>query len=373
MSATISTPLYPGIDVDEDLGSRINTVCGAMIGLSFFTLCLRFFSRWWTKVAFGKDDCFIVIGAVFAWAFSIFCIVQVQQNFYGQHVGKSDIRHIKDFMKALYVLTILYLPSMTLSRLSLLTLYWRIFANSKGKWPIIIASALNILWMIIVTSLAIFSCNPIHGFWDIDIKSKCLSPTNIFISTEAFTIGLDLIVLLMPVYFIKSIKRSLSQRISISSTFLVGIIVTVVSCVRLWRLVRGLALPGFDPTFNEVDAGVWGSVELNVWVLVASVPALRPLFTKLFTKKQTGTSGVSRTYVKSASRGVKARFGLSKSSTAFSLSHEDPTDDFDTLVNPQKGGNGVASAISAYELSNIRDAKHGTIRVDREVDISVQN
>ncbi|THV54947.1 hypothetical protein BGAL_0017g00420 [Botrytis galanthina] len=158
----------------------------------------------------------------------------------------------------------------------------------------------------------------------------------------------------MPVYFVKSIKRSLSQRISISSTFLVGIIVTVVSCVRLWRLIRGPDLPGFDSTFNEVDAGVWGSVELDVWDLVASVPALRPLFTKLFTKKRT------------------VRFGLSKSSTAFSLSHEDPTDDFDTLVNPQKGGNGVASAISIYELSNIRDAKHGTIRVDRVADISVQ-
>jgi hypothetical protein len=80
------------------------------------------------------------------------CIVQVQHNFYGQHVGKVDFPHIKEFLKAAYILTILYLPSITCSKLSLLALYWRAFAESRGKWPVIIAAGANIVWMIVVVS-----------------------------------------------------------------------------------------------------------------------------------------------------------------------------------------------------------------------------
>ncbi|TGO82778.1 hypothetical protein BPOR_0761g00040 [Botrytis porri] len=252
MSTTIPTPLYSGIDVDENLGSCINTVCGAMIGLSFVTLCLRFFSRWWTRVDFGKDGCFMVIIAVrillfynrfdtdgtnrcLRGPFQYFASSRFNRTF---TVSMSGIRHSTH--QGFHESALRFNnpePPIDDSKQALSAHF------------VLETSGLNFLWMIIVTSIAIFSCNPIHGFWDIDIKSKCISPTNILISTEVFTIGLDLIVLVMPVYFGQSIKRFLSQRISTSSTFLIGIIVTIVSCVRLWRLIRGLALPGFDPIY----------------------------------------------------------------------------------------------------------------------------
>lgn len=68
---TFPTPTYPGINVDANLGPYINAVCGVTIGLSFSAVCLRFFSRWWTKVEFGKDDYLIVIGVV--------CLLTVKQ------------------------------------------------------------------------------------------------------------------------------------------------------------------------------------------------------------------------------------------------------------------------------------------------------
>ncbi|KAH8598657.1 hypothetical protein B0O99DRAFT_684044 [Bisporella sp. PMI_857] len=369
MAGMFPTPIYPGIDVNANLGPYINTVCGVTIGLSLVTICLRFFSRWWTKIELGIDDYLIIVGAAFSWTFSIMCIVQVQENFYGQHVSAADLEHVKEFLKACYIIIILYLPAITSSKLSLLALYWRAFAESRGKLPIMIAAGANVLWMVVVSFLAAFSCNPVRGFWDITTKSKCLNINNLFIATEAFTIALDIIVLVMPVYFIKSIKRSLSQRISISSTFLIGLVVTIISCIRLWRLVRISHRPGFDPTFNQIDAGVWGSLELNIWVIVASIPALRPLFTTIW-RNSHGTTGYSRTYVNEDSRGIKARYGSRKTNTAISLESRDGTtfEDNSTLVSARP----QASTISDHRTSGATDVERG-IRVDQEVNVSVRD
>lgn len=73
---------------------------------------------------------------------------------------------------------------------------------------------------------------------------------------------------------------------------------------------------------------------------------------------------------------MKARFGLPKSNTAFSLNSHDgeATEDYNTLVHgkSQGAGNGANSSISTYELGKVSDVKHG-IRVDREVDVSVRD
>lgn len=56
------------------------------------------------------------------------------------------------------------------------------------------------------------------------IKGRCINYPVLFVSNEAFTIALDVAVLLMPVYFIAQLQQSLSQRISMSSTFLLGLV-----------------------------------------------------------------------------------------------------------------------------------------------------
>ena len=69
-----------------------------------------------------------------------------------------------------------------------------------------------------------FSCVPVQAFWDATLKARCIHPPEIFASNKSFTIVLDLVVLLMPVYFVSQTQRSPSQRISIISTFLTGLV-----------------------------------------------------------------------------------------------------------------------------------------------------
>lgn len=78
--------------------------------------------------------------------------------------------------------------------------------------------------------MTIFNCVPIQGFWNLTIKRRCLNDPVLFVTTECFTTALDLAILLMPVYSIAHLQRSLSQKVSILSTFLLGLMyVTLIS------------------------------------------------------------------------------------------------------------------------------------------------
>jgi len=63
---------------------------------------------------------------ILSWGYTATAVVEVQYNFYGQHVGKSDAYHLEEFSKGLYGLAIVYPLALTFSNLSLLALYWRI-------------------------------------------------------------------------------------------------------------------------------------------------------------------------------------------------------------------------------------------------------
>ena len=61
---SLTTPVYPGIDLDANDGPRMNAVAIAFIVLTFVTLVFRFISRLSTHVPIGLDDYLIVIAAV---------------------------------------------------------------------------------------------------------------------------------------------------------------------------------------------------------------------------------------------------------------------------------------------------------------------
>lgn len=58
------TPIYPGVDPDENAGPQMNAVAVAFITLTFVVLILRVISRIRTNVSIGADDWLILTAAV---------------------------------------------------------------------------------------------------------------------------------------------------------------------------------------------------------------------------------------------------------------------------------------------------------------------
>lgn len=79
-------------------------------------------------------------------------MVEIKQNYYGQHIHKSDEHHLIEYEKGLYGLAIVYPVALTFSKLSLLALYWRIFRVTTARRPLQIVAAVNIGWMLAAVS-----------------------------------------------------------------------------------------------------------------------------------------------------------------------------------------------------------------------------
>lgn len=61
---SFTTPNYLGINIDADEGPLLKTASIAFISLTVYTIAIRCFSRWYTKIPLGLDDLFILIAAV---------------------------------------------------------------------------------------------------------------------------------------------------------------------------------------------------------------------------------------------------------------------------------------------------------------------
>lgn len=89
---------------------------------------------------------------ILSWGYTATVMIEVEQNYYGQHIHRSDKHHLQEFNKGLFGLAILYPAALTFIKLSLLALYWRVFHVTSERGPLQIAAALNVGWMLAAVS-----------------------------------------------------------------------------------------------------------------------------------------------------------------------------------------------------------------------------
>ena len=93
----------------------------------------------------------------------------------------------------------------------------------------------------------------------------------------------DRIIWIMPVPMLWRLRTSRTQKIVLTSIFVCGGFVCIVSIIRLVILSHLNLL--HDPTWNYVDAALWSATEPSVAICCACLTTLRPLFHVLFTGK----------------------------------------------------------------------------------------
>jgi hypothetical protein len=86
--------------------------------------------------------------------------------------------------------------------------------------------------------------------------------------TSAFHILMDVWILVLPYKLIFSIPRPTREKFAVYA----------VSVVRFYFLV--LALNSKDPYYDSLGVNVWSVIEVNVGIICASMPTLRPLLSR---------------------------------------------------------------------------------------------
>lgn len=105
--------------------------------------------------------------------------------------------------------------------------------------------------------------------------AKCISLGVVYISGSTPNVITDLMILLLPLPYVWGLHAPLGQRLILVGMFMLGCFVSIVSIVRLTILV-GIPLSSSDVTYNTKEVIVWSIVEINIGLVCACLPSMKP-------------------------------------------------------------------------------------------------
>lgn len=185
----------------------------------------RFAYKVWAKLEFGLDDWFTLITFVSGVPGTVLNVRGLASNGMGRDIWTLTPENITNFSMCFYVMELIYVAETSLLKLALLFFYVRIFPNTGVRrllWATIVVVCLfGITFLFVAT----FQCNPVKYYWlkwDGNHRGKCLNSNAIAWSNAAVSIALDVWMLAIPLWQLRSLRLDWRKKIGVAMMFCVG-------------------------------------------------------------------------------------------------------------------------------------------------------
>ncbi|KAL4936772.1 hypothetical protein BDV06DRAFT_86230 [Aspergillus oleicola] len=261
--------------------------------LSFLSVALRVAVRLVTS-NIGLDDTMILLslGAVIA---VLGLGLENQRLGLGTDLWFLPFADITKFLHYYFAIETLYITSITLTKLSMLLLYLRLFPEKRIRWAIYITLALTTAWGVSLLLANIFSCTPVSYIWhswDGEHEGSCISHEKVMWTHAITNIVFDVIIIALPMPTLLNLNMSLKKKIGVVIMFAVGLVVTAVSILRCVTLLKFNI--NDNATKKIVPVSIYSVVELDLSIICACMPGIRAFITyvhtAIFGKPQTTTN-----------------------------------------------------------------------------------
>ncbi|KAK1482094.1 hypothetical protein CCUS01_15844 [Colletotrichum cuscutae] len=249
---------------------------------AFLTYALRMYSKWTSK-QIGLDDWFMT-AAMF---FSMALLAPTYMFFKYYYAGFPTAALPADWDPAPmlfwnWIMQVLYNPILALVKSSILVFLLRLGGHKRGvRWTIYALNTINLATMVAIFLVVLFQTLPINAFWDSTIpKQREIDGPLFYIVSAIITIITDFFVLAIPFWIFLGLKMRMAAKIGLIVVFLAGGVSIIVAILRVHELRKKFynITPGYDPRDGIGDT--YSAIEVNLSIIAACVPALRPLFRK---------------------------------------------------------------------------------------------
>ncbi|KAK4044373.1 hypothetical protein C8A01DRAFT_31428 [Parachaetomium inaequale] len=257
-------------------------------------VALRFYTRGWVNRVLGASDWCILPALLCAAGVTASSLEQMVHGA-GKHAWETDPFALPAFERAAWYGILFYNLSLTLSRISILLLYKRIFTYSWIKRTIQIVLILVIaigIWLVVSVCTA---CMPLEAFWDWSLYFKgpvYCQPVNLWWANAALHITSDLVVMALPMPVLSSLNLPRRQKYAIVGVFAFGFFVCIISIVRLVTVIDVTQQQSWDATYTSAYMIYWTTVEVNASVACACVMTLKPLIQRVFPRLLSPSKGI---------------------------------------------------------------------------------
>ncbi|KAF4990094.1 hypothetical protein FDECE_14502 [Fusarium decemcellulare] len=275
-------------------GAAIATYVMVMVIVPLKIWCRKKTGGW---ERLGPDDALAVLTLAFVNVFFYLTMLGLRP-YLGRHVGSDvSLEQVVDFLRYLFAASLTYVIAIAFIKLTILALYWKLFSIT-ARIPIGIIFASVIVWMVVLVFVATFSCNPVEKQWNILIEhGKCLEQKPVYLGGSLPNVIVDFVLVGMPLPSVFRLNIPLGRRLILAGMFTLGFFICIVSIVRL-TIVMSIRTDDQNVTYNLRDFMLWSTVEVNIGLVCACLPSMRPMLqlmglSRLFSTAR-GTSDPSR-------------------------------------------------------------------------------
>ncbi|KAK1979673.1 hypothetical protein LZ30DRAFT_725587 [Colletotrichum cereale] len=333
---------------DKRLDQALVSIIGCSVTLIiFFTrICFILFSK---DRRMAWDDYAIVVAM--AATFVVSSISPIA-DYHG--VGKDIWTLTKhDLEMALfyyYIAEIVYFVAQGFAKVALCLFMLRIFPKKNMRVRIYLVCGLVMAYMVAFIIATLLQCQPLSYFWkqlDDKEEGKCNNTHLQAWISASINIGLDIIIIALPIKSLWAMQASLAKKVTAICMFSLGALVTITSIIRLQSLISFSKSINF--TWDGRKAGSWSLAELYIAIICTCLPTIRIMVMKLGTKHFGWTNASSN----GPSHGsTKASYANSRSQTSKKFATESESD--------LKG----ATFIALNDVDSIHSKETGRTRMD---------
>ncbi|KAI8635087.1 hypothetical protein F5Y19DRAFT_411558 [Xylariaceae sp. FL1651] len=252
--------------------------------LAVIAVFLRAYARI-TMRQLAIDDYLLFLALLSALAMVVPFYFYIKLNYFGWHAVDVPKFDPAPGLWWFYLAQIFYNPVLALVKASILMFLLRLGGHRRRvRYFIYGLLTFNTLQAIAVFIVAVFQCTPISANWDLKVRAtaRCINPC-FHVIISSITIITDLLVLAIPFWIFLGLKLPLAARLAVISIFATGLAVTIIGIVRLVDIYKLFFVPADPHKDPYYDIGVTlNAVEINLAIVSAAGPALRPLFRQWF-------------------------------------------------------------------------------------------
>ncbi|KAH9908440.1 hypothetical protein F4778DRAFT_347866 [Xylariomycetidae sp. FL2044] len=277
-------------DLSEDKRSSVRSLSIAFTVFGAVFVGLRFGARYKQRVKYAADDWLMVLSLVLLFGNMAMNLALVNMGV-GLHNGALELPVLEKIDETMVGAEVLYVTGVTMYKISLLFLYFRIFPVRSVRLGGYICGGISIAWNVGCIFAATFQCIPRNRLWQPWVQGSCINLflTQLLISIP--TILCDVAILCLPIPHVWRLQTNLTQRIFLMGIFLLGsyVVFTSIYRFRIFLLYRH-----DDRPFTIADGLSWNVIEISSGIVSACLPTLGPLVRVVFKSLHPSTRSRSR-------------------------------------------------------------------------------
>ncbi|OGM48473.1 hypothetical protein ABOM_002388 [Aspergillus bombycis] len=273
---------------------HILAIIGSLTGLSGLLVALRCYVRLFLLRKFLPDDGVIVVSLLCAFGV-LACFVGESHHgvgLFSDDIKPEDFQVLSEYM---FYHAIVIVLGISLVKVSLALFLLR-FASPNKNLKRFIVGALGFLIVFTIACIMtlIFQCLPVRAAWDFSLRqnARCYSMKTYLAIGEfnsAINIATDFVFATLPAFMFYKVQVNKRTRVSLMGILSLGYFACAAGIVK--TVLQSQIFDEPDP-YRDCQYLIWNCIELNVGIIAASFPTIKPLVKSVIGTTLSFTSGV---------------------------------------------------------------------------------